>query len=41
VPLYLQVNKLESKEHFLSIVPPEMSVTVVCIEQVNAGRVCV
>ncbi len=35
VPLYLQVNRLESKEHFLSVVPPNMSVTVVCIEQVR------
>ena len=34
IPLYIQLNRLESKEHFLSIIPSTMNTTIVCIEQV-------
>ena len=41
--MFMQLNKLESKEHFLGMMPPGMVVTVVCIEQVRPHpqlRVC-
>ena len=37
VPLYMQLNKLESKEHFLGMLPAGMDATIVCIEQVRAN----
>ena len=40
VPLFMQLNKLDSKEHFLGMLPAGVSATVVCIEQVGGSSSC-
>ncbi len=39
IPMFMQLSRLESKEHFLGMLPEGMSATIVCIEQVGVGRV--
>jgi hypothetical protein len=37
IPMFMQLSRLESKEHFLGMLPEGMSATIVCIEQVRVS----